>query len=130
FIEEKEYSLAWHYRKADPDLAYVRVNELKETLLHLTENLNLGIVEGKKVIEIKNAEINKGRAVQNWLQNTKWDFVLAIGDDVTDEDLFAVLSDPAYTLKVGLGLTQAKYNIRAVKEVRELLHEFIRSKSF
>jgi len=124
FIEEKEYSLAWHYRNTEPDLAIVRVNELKETLLQFTENLNLAIVEGNKVIEIKNAEMNKGSAVQGWLSENKWDFILAIGDDVTDEEMFVVLPENSHRIKVGLGLSQADYNVVSVREVRELLKTF------
>jgi trehalose 6-phosphate synthase/phosphatase len=121
FIEEKEYSLAFHYRNADPDLAYVRVNELKETLFQLTENLNLGIVEGNKVVEIKNAEMNKGRAVQRWLAEDSWEFILAAGDDVTDEDMFATLPEGSFSVKVGLGLSQAEYMVVSSRDVRELL---------
>jgi trehalose 6-phosphate synthase/phosphatase len=125
FIEEKDYSLAWHYRMAEPDLAYVRVNELKETLLHLTENLNVGILEGKKVVEIKNSEVNKGHAVQYWLLEREWDFMIALGDDSADEELFVALPQSAYTIKVGLGLSQARYNIHSVNNVRKLLHELV-----
>jgi len=63
FIEEKEFSLVWHYRSCDAELAAVRAKELKDVLLNLTANLNIGVMEGNKVIEIKNTNINKGRAV-------------------------------------------------------------------
>jgi len=126
FIEEKHYSLVWHYRMSDPDLALVRVNELKENLLKLTENLDLGILEGNKVVEVKSSNINKGRAALHWLKNKKWDFILAMGDDITDEDVFAVLPQDAYSIKVGLGVTQASYNVLDVNETRKLLKELIR----
>ncbi len=132
FIEEKDYSLAWHYRKADLRLALLRVMELKEDLRHLVANLNLGVLEGNKVVEIKNAGISKGRAVQYWLKQktkkpTKGRFVLAVGDDKTDEDTFQVLKEEknlkVYTLKVGFAISQAKYNINSPQQVRELLQE-------
>lgn len=128
-IEEKSYSLAWHYRMTDPDLAAVRVNELRETLLNLTENLNLGILEGNKVIEVKVAGINKGSAAMHWLSNKQWDFILAIGDDVTDEDTFEVLPPHAYSIKVGAGLTKARFNVLEVKDVRMLLQDLVESKT-
>ena len=59
FIEEKDYSLVWHYRKADPEFARMRVAELKELLMKLTESFNLGISEGNKVLEIKSAGISR-----------------------------------------------------------------------
>jgi trehalose 6-phosphate synthase/phosphatase len=123
FIEEKECSLVWHYRKADAALASIRARELKDSLLHLTTNLDLGVLEGNKVMEIKHIGINKGRAAQRWLAKEQWDFILAIGDDVTDEDIFGVLPESAYSLKVGLGPSKARFNIASQHEVRELLHD-------
>src|SRR5699024_10808711 len=41
FIEEKKYSLAWHYRKADPELAQVRTNELNTVVTSLISNNEL-----------------------------------------------------------------------------------------
>jgi trehalose 6-phosphate synthase/phosphatase len=125
FIEEKECSLVWHYRKSDAALASIRARELKDALLHLTANLDLGVLEGSKVMEIKHIGINKGRAAQRWLAKEHWDFILAIGDDVTDEDIFAVLPEPAYSLKVGLGPSKARFNIASQHEVRELLQEMV-----
>jgi trehalose 6-phosphate synthase/phosphatase len=128
FIEEKEFSLVWHYRKADPALASVRARELKDALLHLTTNLDIGVLEGSKVMEIKHIGINKGRAAHRWLAKGSWDFILAIGDDVTDEDIFSVLPESAYSIKVGLGLSKAKFNIASFHEVRELLMALIAAK--
>ena len=121
--EEKEFSLVWHYRKVDPEFGLVRVRELKDALLHLTANLSLEVSEGNKVIEIKNAGINKGRAVLRWITKKNWDFILAIGDDWTDEDMFAVLPESAYSIKVGLSPSQAKFNVNSWIDVRSLLEE-------
>jgi trehalose 6-phosphate synthase/phosphatase len=123
FIEEKDFSLVWHYRKSDPELASIRSRELKDELLQLTANLNLGVLEGSKVIEIKSVGINKGRAALHWLSRRNWDFILAIGDDWTDEDLFEVLPQSAYSIKVGLSPSKAKFNLDSVKEVRWLIKE-------
>ena len=121
FIEEKEFSLVWHYRNCDAELAAVRAKELKDVLLNLTANLDIGVIEGNKVIEIKNINVNKGRAVLEWISKKQWDFVLAIGDDLTDEDIFAVLPDTAYSIKVGLGSSRAKFYMESVDKVRALL---------
>ncbi len=125
FIEEKDFSLVWHYRKADPQLASIRARELKDELLQLTANLNLGILEGSKVVEIKSVGINKGRAALHWLSKEAWDFILAIGDDWTDEDLFAVLPESAYSIKVGLTPSKASFNLDSVKEVRSLIQGLV-----
>ncbi len=122
FIEEKDFALAWHYRRCDAELATVRAKELKDVLLSLTANLDIGVMEGNKVIEIKNTNINKGRAVLKWISKKQWDFILAIGDDLTDEDMFSVLPDTAYSVKVGLGFSRAKFYIESVQKVRALLN--------
>ncbi len=123
FIEEKEFSLVWHYRKADPELAQVRARELKDGLLDLTANLDLGVLEGSKVIEIKNAGINKGQVALHWISKGNWDFILAIGDDLTDEDIFEVLPERAYSIKVGFGISRAKFNLDSYMDVRRLIKE-------
>jgi trehalose 6-phosphate synthase/phosphatase len=123
FIEEKDFSLVWHYRRVDPELASIRARELKDELLQLTANLNLGVLEGSKVIEIKCLGVDKGRAVLHWLSRRVWGFILAVGDDWTDEDLFAVLPESAYSIKVGLSPSKAKFNVDSVMDVRSLLKE-------
>ncbi len=127
FIEEKGFSLVWHYRKADATLGIARASELIDDLVHLTSNLNLEILEGNKVIEVKNAGINKGRATLQWLSKKNWDFILAAGDDVTDEDFFAILPDLAYSIKVGLAPSQAKFNLDSIAEMRSLLKELVKA---
>ena len=121
FLEEKEYSFSWHYRNSDPELALIRVRELKDTLIHLATNLNLGVMDGNEVLEIKNAGINKGAAAQALLFKEKWDFVLAAGDDITDEDLFTCLPDTAYSIKIGLSPSSARYSIESIDDFRNLL---------
>lgn len=121
FIEEKNYSFVWHYRKADPELGNIRANELKFDLSGLISNHNLEILEGNKVIEIKNSGINKGRAAMHKINNTHYDFILGIGDDWTDEYLFQDLPAKAYTIRVGLKNTLAKYNVNTPEDVRRLL---------
>jgi len=123
FIEEKEFSLVWHYRNVNPELAFVRERELREELLNFTSNLNLEILEGNKVIEVKNAGINKGKAALNWVKKKKWNFILAIGDAKADEDVFKVLPEWAFSIKVGLAASQARFNLTSYSEVRSLLEE-------
>jgi len=120
-IEEKPYSLVWHYRGANLEMGSVRSRELKEELLHLTANLNLHVMEGSKVLEIKNSNIHKGRAALYWISETQWDFIMAIGDDHTDEYVFNELPEHAYSIKVGLNMTKARYFLRDPQDVRSLL---------
>ena len=123
-IEEKAFSLAWHYRNTDPDLGKLRANQLKSTIEHLISNNNLEILEGDKVLEIKVSGVNKGRSAVKMLLGKEYDFIFAIGDDWTDEFMFEELPKGTYTVKVGNKKTVAKYYIDGTKQVIELLKEF------
>ncbi|HDS00717.1 MAG TPA: trehalose-phosphatase, partial [candidate division Zixibacteria bacterium] len=124
-LEEKEFSLVFHYRRAVPEMAQVRVSELKDDLRAMTTSLNLGILEGSKVIEIKNTNINKGNSALRFISKAEWDFVMAIGDDWTDEDMFMVLPGNSYSIKVGLVPSNAKYHLDDVDAVREFLKSLL-----
>ena len=123
FIEYKNYSLVWHYRDADQEMGQQRAWELKDDLKNYVANLNLEIMDGDKVIEIKNAGINKGIAALEKISELKFDFMLALGDDWTDEYTFNALPEEAYTIKVGTKTTAAEYYIKDVEEVRNLLNQ-------
>jgi trehalose 6-phosphate synthase/phosphatase len=127
FIEEKNYSLVWHYRKAEPEQGELRANELKDELTNLVSNHNLEIMEGNKVIEVKNGGINKGVAALNFLHDKNFDYVLAMGDDWTDEYMFRELPKEAITIKVGLKHTSATYNLESVNAVREFLENLAKA---
>jgi trehalose 6-phosphate synthase/phosphatase len=128
-IEEKSHSLVWHYRKADIELGVLRALELIADLSNLLWNQELEILEGSKVIEVKVAGINKGKAAFNYMQGKSYDFILAMGDDWTDEYLFREMPEPAITIKVGTSRSSAKYYIENYREVRNLLTGFIQKVS-
>ncbi|RKY54475.1 MAG: bifunctional alpha,alpha-trehalose-phosphate synthase (UDP-forming)/trehalose-phosphatase [Candidatus Neomarinimicrobiota bacterium] len=125
-LEEKEFSIAWHYRNVNSDLGYMRERDLVENLSYMISGSNLQILEGNKVVEIKNAEVSKGRAVRKWLEMLGGDFIMAVGDDWTDEDMFKSLPDEAFTIKVGFGTTYARYRVKDFRGVRKLLLSFIK----
>lgn len=122
-IEEKASSLVWHYRKTDSWLAEMRAPQLVRMLVSVCSKYNLDILQGNKVIEIKIAGIDKGTAAYKWLLKEQWDFIMAIGDDVTDEDIFTVMPENAHTIKVGTQPTRARYRIHDYSEVRRLLRD-------
>lgn len=125
FIEKKRYSLAWHYRKADPELAEIRTMELNTVLTSLISNNDLSVLEGNKVIEIKSSNVNKGRATSRLITAKHYDNIVAIGDDWTDEFTFEALPVNSYTIKVGSKKTKANYYIKDTNAVRELLVKFV-----
>ena len=122
FIEEKEFSLVWHFRRVDPDLGRRRARELVSHLLFLAANSDLQVLEGDKMVEIRNAGIHKGAAAVRWLSLYQPDFVLALGDDRTDEDMFRVLPPEAFTVKVGESArSQARYHVASINDALTLL---------
>ncbi|HEX9978948.1 MAG TPA: bifunctional alpha,alpha-trehalose-phosphate synthase (UDP-forming)/trehalose-phosphatase [Flavobacterium sp.] len=125
FIEEKGYSLAWHYRRADPDMSEIRKRELTMVLTTFVADNSLSVLEGDKVLEVKSSLVSKGRAATKLLTGHQFDFILAIGDDRTDEYMFEELPETAHTVRVGTPETKARYYVQDVEEVRRLLEKFI-----
>jgi trehalose 6-phosphate synthase/phosphatase len=123
FIEEKDFSLVWHYRKVEESLGELRTSELVNTLRYLVEDKGLQLLPGNKVVEIKNIEINKGKSVLTFLQEDDYDFIMAIGDDHTDEDIFKSVPPNAITIKVGSHVSAASYYTGNYIDVRNFLKE-------
>jgi trehalose 6-phosphate synthase/phosphatase len=124
FIEEKNFSLAWHYRNADIELAQKRLSEISTVLTSFISNTDLTLLDGNKVLEVKSSKVNKGRACNYVLQQHKYKHIFAFGDDWTDEFMFEGLPKHAHTVKIGLQKTQAKYYLNSVEEVRTVLRTF------
>ena len=120
FIEEKQYSLVWHYRQSPPFASQKNLQILHRVLRPLARQFGLELFQGNKILEIKDPGINKGNAVHRWLRR-EHDFVLVIGDDFTDEDMFAAVPASATTIKVGRGRTIANYRAASSDEVIDLL---------
>lgn len=125
FIEEKKNTLAWHYRNTNRDLGFTRSRELRNTLLQLTTNTSLQVIDGNKVLEIRLIGIDKGTTAKNLLHQMQPQFTLCLGDDTTDEDMFRNLRDKACTIKIGSGTTAAQYSLHTQNEVLPLLNKFI-----
>ncbi len=126
FMEQKEASLVWHYRNVDVWLAELRSQQLVNALIGPCARLNLQIVPGNKVVEIKPPEFTKGSEVLRRMDKQNYDFVLAIGDDTTDEDMFRVLPPDGVSVKVGNFSQAAKYRIPLQSSVATFLTNLIR----
>lgn len=125
-IEEKDYSLVWHYRNVVPELAYVRATEMRRELIDLIKDDKIGVYSGDKIVEIKPSDISKGYSAGELEAVYQSDFVLCAGDDYTDEDMFRELPADAYTIKVGSGETKAKHQVSGVSEMVALLESLAR----
>jgi trehalose 6-phosphate synthase/phosphatase len=121
-LEEKEYSLVWHYRMSDPEFGDWLANELVATLEELLAETELRAVRGQMSVEVKLAWANKGEVVGR-LEGDGFtpDLRLALGDDRTDEDLFERLPEDAWTIHVGEGPSRARYLLPGPGAVIRLL---------
>jgi trehalose 6-phosphate synthase/phosphatase len=119
-IETKEASLVWHYRRANPYYAHKHLVVLKRLLWRLAKQYPIVIEQGNMILEVRLANVHKGTVALEQL-GKQTDFVLAIGDDATDEDMFTSLPAWAYTIKVRRGRTAARFRLKNVAAVLELL---------
>lgn len=124
-IEEKKNTLTWHYRNTHPGLGFVRSRELLNNLVQMTNNTPIQVIDGNKVLEVRLMGIDKGNTALKVINHFKADFVLCIGDDTTDEDMFKALEHKAYTIKIGHGYTAAQYNIQSQADVLPFLQKLI-----
>ncbi|SNT20780.1 trehalose 6-phosphate synthase/phosphatase [Ekhidna lutea] len=121
FVEEKDYSLVWHYRKVETGLGEMRTRELTSHLKYISSEKDIQIMEGHKVIEVKNSHVNKGHAAAEWLKDQSYDFHMACGDDWTDEDTFKVMPEEAFTVKVGYSSSSANFRVESYEDIRKIL---------
>lgn len=120
-VEEKEYSIVWHYRLVPTELAHARNASLRHDLNQILHGSDIDIHSGSKIIEVKPHGINKGFVAEELLAVHKADFVLCMGDDYTDEDMFQALPDEAFTIKVGVVETSARFQVHSVDEALSIL---------
>src|SRR5690606_28611979 len=104
FYEEKDFAITWHYRNSPAEFASYQARKLHDELETGLANLPVTVSSGKKIVEVKAVEANKGVFLRWLLQtyphlNRRTLFIL--GDDATDEDMFANAPSWAFTVKVG-----------------------------
>jgi trehalose 6-phosphate synthase/phosphatase len=123
FIEEKDFSIVWHYRNCNREQGRLRAIELKGELQDFLRNNHLQVLPGNKVIEVRNSGIDKGTAIKKILSRKEYDYIFAVGDDRTDEDMFRLLlkKKNCFSIKVGNMASYAKYNLLNQEMVLSLL---------
>jgi len=124
-IEEKDYSIVWHYRNVPTELAHVRNINVWRDLQTIVAGSDITLYSGHKVIEIKPEKINKGEAVKRVIATNPAEFIFCAGDDYTDEDMFVALPENAVTIKIGLGSTAATYQLADTVALVRLLNDLV-----
>lgn len=117
YLEKKETALVWHYRSVDEWFGSLREQQLINALISPCNRHGLEIMRGNKIVEIKSPLYSKGSEIKRLLTKSNYDFILSIGDDVTDEDMFRELPADAYSVKVGSISDFALYNIPSQTDV-------------
>ncbi|CAK4135484.1 unnamed protein product [Aphanomyces euteiches] len=132
YIELKGSALLWQYRDADPEFGQLQAKELHEQLLQVLEGFQVEVLTGSDYLEVRPEGVDKGVMVDRILSTLEFrggtpvDFILCIGDDLSDENMFSYLEDQhqmskTYTVTVGKKPSAAKHFLNDVDEVMEVL---------
>ncbi len=125
FIEEKEYSLVWHYRQSPPEFGEWLAHELVALLEGMLAETELRAIRGRKIVEVKPLWIHRGTAAERFASpEGPGAFLFAVGDDRTDEDTFEALPETAWTVRVGSERSRARFFVPDSSDVVELLNRF------
>jgi trehalose 6-phosphate synthase/phosphatase len=124
-IEQKQASIAWHYRGADPEFGAAQAHDLRVRLRRVQHRRPIDVLEGHKVIEIRMTGVTKAVVARHLLAAGRDPDILAIGDDWTDEDLFNALPESSVTIAVGRRRSSADYQLPNDQAVRRLLEAIV-----
>lgn len=136
-IETKESALVWNYQYADPDFGSCQAKELLDHLESVLANEPVSVKSGQHIVEVKPQGVNKGLVAEHLLVTMKQkgalpDFVLCIGDDRSDEDMFEVIMSArngpslspvaeVFACTVGQKPSRAKYYLEDTTEILRML---------
>ncbi len=120
-VEEKDFSVVWHYRRVNPELAFVRNSNIRHDISNLIRDSELMLHNGNKIIEIKPRTVDKGSVASQLVEKYHADFIFCAGDDYTDEAMFGSLPPDAYTVKVGFGETKARYQVGKLERILDIV---------
>lgn len=124
WLEDKEYSLAIHYRKSR------KKKRARAHILSVTNSIGseLRVVPGKLVYNLVPASgPHKGIALSRVMKHAGTKFGFFIGDDYTDEDVFEMPNHRLLTVRVGnTAKSQAQYYIRRQNDINQVLRKILR----
>jgi len=101
-IEAKDSALVWHFGQADPDLGQWQAKELQDHLEGVLANEPVEVISGQAIVEVKPQGVSKGGMVEAIMNDAAHsgrapDWVLCIGDDRSDEDMFAAIEHVTFS---------------------------------
>lgn len=122
-IEDKDLTIALHYRKA-PALEKAVTAFAESLIARLDEGLVLQ--RGKMVVEIRPSGPDKGTVIESFMAEAPFIGRIPVfaGDDVTDENGFAAVNRlGGHSIRVGNGPSLAKKRMANVKELISWLRQ-------
>eukprot|EP00601_Ochromonadales_sp_CCMP2298_P017181 CAMPEP_0173233894 /NCGR_PEP_ID=MMETSP1142-20121109/9889_1 /TAXON_ID=483371 /ORGANISM="non described non described, Strain CCMP2298" /LENGTH=1021 /DNA_ID=CAMNT_0014163805 /DNA_START=97 /DNA_END=3159 /DNA_ORIENTATION=- len=102
YIEQKGNALIWQFKEADPEFGFMQSKELVDHLSLIMANHAVEIIRGGGVadgyIEVRPRGASKGLFLDHCLSSMKSagqeaDFVMAVGDDSSDEPMFERIAE-------------------------------------
>jgi len=127
-IEEKAVGIAWHYREADAILGAWQAKELFQHLTEMFMDQGVQVMRGSRVLEVRPSGVSKGQALRTILaEGPPPGFVLAAGDDHTDESMFRELGPADWSILVGNRPSAAHWRLDSPADCRALLAELASS---
>jgi trehalose-phosphatase len=128
-IEDKTYSLAFHYRLLPENKVQPLIEHIEDITKKIDQQNQIQLIYGAKVIELRAQGWNKGKAIDlllNENHSTEDILPIYIGDDTTDEDAFKQIKKQGITIYVknnDYKKTNAEYFVYNPEEV----HFFLQS---
>lgn len=132
-IEKKESALVWHHRDADPGFGSSQAKEMLDHLESVLANEPVAVKSGQFIVEVKPQGVSKGIVAEKIFTSMaeigkQADFVLCIGDDRSDEDMFEIIGNAMnsgvlsantslFACTVGQKPSKAKYYLDDTTEV-------------
>lgn len=118
-VENKSYSLSFHYRTVD------QRDEARALISRIVAELSPPprIVLGKSVVNVMPPTAShKGTALLEYMRRLDCSTALYVGDDETDEDVFALRDHRILTVRVGKKKgSAARYFLKRQAEITEVL---------
>jgi trehalose 6-phosphate synthase/phosphatase len=122
-VEVKHYSIAWNYNSAIHKISEGEKRQLMVAIRSLGNKHEVAINDDGKQIEFTSTIVSKSKFAAYWVvRHSSYDFILAIGSDASDEDLFDTVGPSYFTIKVGAQLnSSARFTIGTQEEVLPFL---------
>jgi trehalose 6-phosphate synthase/phosphatase len=126
FVEEKTAAVAWHYRLADAEFGALQAKELRLHLANAFANAPVEVLVGEKVVEVRPHGVSKAQVVRLALAEAPpGAAALVMGDDRTDEEMFAAAPEDALTVHVGHGGSRARFRVPSHTAARAVLRALL-----